>query len=231
MEMQTRDSGLAGVRLGKWIALGLLLAGCAGGSAQVAATSLEELPRPGIAFIYPFAVDANDAAADTFGYHHESTNAEARQVASALAEKIVAALRQRGIVAQRGLRSSSPPLRAVVVKGQFVRIDKGSGGERVIIGFSAGSEDVRIRLQAYQVAETGLHRLQMVSAEAHGRKSPGVAVPAGVSIATANPAGLVISGGVNLASELLDGFDERLDDLAAQVADVARDFYASKGWL
>jgi hypothetical protein len=101
----------------------------------------------------------------------------------------------------------------------------------VIIGFSAGSEDVRIRLQAYQVAETGLHRLQMVSAEAHGRKSPGVAVPAVVSIATANPAGLVISGGVNLASELLDGFDERLDDLAAQVADVARDFYASKGWL
>ena len=43
--------------------------------------------------------------------------------------------------------------------------------------------------------------------------------------------GVVISGGINVVSELLGGFDERLEDLARQIADVARDYYARQGWL
>ena len=214
------------------VSLALTLTACAGGSARVTSTSdTAELPRPSIALVYPFAVDADDVAADTFGYDQESTDEAARQVANTLADKIAAALRERGIRAEPALRSTQPPLHAIVVKGQFVTIEKGSAGERVLIGFSAGSEDVQVRVQAYQVTGAGLLQLQEGLAEAHGRKSPGVGVPAIVSIATGNPAGVVISSGVNVASELLGGFDERLEDLARQIADVARDYYARQGWL
>ncbi len=211
--------------------MALTLTACAGGSARVTSTSdIAGLPRPSIALVYPFAMDAHDAAADTFGYNNESTD-EARQVASTLADKIAAAFRERGIRAEPALRSTQPPLHAIVVKGQFVTIEKGSAGERVLIGFSAGSEDVKVRVQAYQVTEAGLRQLQEGFAETHGRKSPGVGVPAIVSIATGNPAGVVISGGVNVASELLQGFDKRLEVLARQIADLARDYYARQGWL
>jgi hypothetical protein len=49
----------------------------------------------------------------------------------------VDALSQRDIQATRGTVASAPPLDALVLKGQFLKIEEGSRIQRMTIGFGA----------------------------------------------------------------------------------------------
>jgi len=220
--------------------LALLLAGCAGGSTKVGQqySGAKSLPRPPVVVIYQFAVDADDVVVDTFGQGigKEASTLErvkrGRVFAGQLAVKLVREVAKLGIVTWFATPKTTVPMNAIVVKGQFLTIDEGSKVKRTMIGFGAGAEEVRVRVQVYQMTETGLQRISEAEGEAHGRKTPGVLGPAGIAAGTGMVVGVVVAGGMNIKSEVFDSsMDTTLNNLVEQFTENAARFYKRQGWL
>jgi hypothetical protein len=217
----------------------LFLVGCAGGSAkQVGSQGDEPLTRPPVFLIYDFAVDPEDVIVDTAGLTSgdEASTAErlseGKEWANALSESLVRQFVDEGITARRATGSTHIPLNAIAVKGQFILIDEGDEIKRTTVGFGAGAEDVSIMVQVYQMKKPGLMRISEIEAEAHGRKTPGVAGPAAVAVGAGMVVGLVISSAMNVKSEAVDGsMQTTVDDLAEELVERAVNYYKKRGWL
>ncbi len=218
----------------------LFLVSCAGGSAKQMSSLRgdDPLPRPPALPIYDFAVDPEDVMVDTAGLtsgDEASTAerlAEGKEWANALSESFVRQFVEEGITSRRATGSTHIPLNAIVVKGQFILIDEGDEIKRTTIGFGAGAEDLSAMVQVYQMRKAGLMRISEVEAEAHGRKTPGIAVPAAMTAGTGMVAGLVVSSAMNLKSEAVDGsMQATVDDLAEELVERAVSYYKKRGWL
>jgi hypothetical protein len=188
--------------------------------------------------IYDFAVNPEDVMVDTAGLTSgdEASTAErlteGKEWANALSESFVRQFVEEGITSRRATGSTHIPLNAIVVKGQFILIDEGDEIKRTTIGFGAGAEDLSAMIQVYQMRKAGLMRISEVEAEAHGRKTPGIAVPAAMTAGTGMVVGLVISSAMNLKSEAVDGsMQTTVDDLAEQLVERAVSYYQKRGWL
>lgn len=220
------------------IAIGL---GCASASVTTIPATRDEsmLPQPSVVYIYDFAVSANDVVIDTLGAEFmsegEKLSEEERQAyatANALSEAIVAELLKRGINAKRASDGDIPPLHALVLKGQFITIDEGSRFKRMVIGFGAGSSELRASVQAYQATERGLRRIAEAEAEASGSKMPGMAIPVAGGAAMGSAAtSAVISGGMNIARETRGAMNPDAQRMAEKIAERAKAFYKRQGWL
>ena len=218
------------------------LIGCAGGSAKQLSQyqGSEPLPRPSAIYIYDFAVNSNDVVVDTFGPNFISKDKadiskqvqEGRNVANALANQLVMKLAKVGITARRAGMSTNIPINSLVVKGQFLKINTGDETARVIIGFGAGAEKLMAQAQVYQARENGLQQITTGEAEAHGRKTPGVAGPAAVAIGAGMVVGVVVSSVMNLKSEAIDGsMKTNVNNLAEGFVKNAVRFYEQQGWM
>ncbi len=221
--------------------LALFFAGCAGASTQVEPqySAAKSLPRPPVVRVYQFAVDADDVVVDPFGLDIGNKQASTlgrvkrgRAFARALSLKLVNKVDKLGIPARAATPHTKVPLNAIVVKGQFVTIDEGDQTKRTMIGFGAGAEEVRVRVQVYQMTEMGLRRISEAEGEAHGRKTPGVLGPAGIAAGTGMVVGVVVAGGMNIKSEVFDSsMDTTLNNLVEQFTENAARFYKRQGWL
>ncbi|MFB3061816.1 MAG: DUF4410 domain-containing protein [Candidatus Binatia bacterium] len=220
--------------------LAVLLAGCAGGSSKVGPqhAGFQSLPRPPVVLVYQFAVDSDDVVADTFGggIGKEASTLErvkrGRVFARELALKLVKKVAELGIGTRVATPKTMVPMNALVVKGQFLTIDEGSKVKRTMIGFGAGAEEVRVRIQVYQMTETGLNRISEAEGEAHGRKTPGMVGPAAIAGVTGNVIGLVVQGGMQIKSEAIDGsMDTTLNNIVEEFVENAARFYKRQGWL
>lgn len=229
---------LAGILISGLTAIGM---GCASaGVTPVAGTRDDSmLPRPSVVFVYDFAVSSNDVVIDTLGaeFMSEGTKLteeeqEAYATANALSEAIVEELRKQGIQAQRANDGDIPPLHALVLRGQFITIDEGSRIKRMVIGFGAGSSELRASVQAYQATERGLRRIAEAEAEATGSKMPGMAIPVAGGAAMGSAAtSAVISGGMNIAKETSGAMNPDAKRMAKKIAERAKAFYIRQGWL
>ncbi len=217
-----------------------LLVGCAGGSAQTVSPLRgdEPLPRPPVFLIYNFAVDSEDVIVDTAGLTtgNKGTAFErqtvGRDYANSLAGALVTKLMEEGITSRRATGSTHIPLNAIAVKGQFILIDEGDEIKRTTIGFGAGAEDVSAMVQVYQMRKAGLMRISEIEAEAHGRKTPGVAGPAAVAVGAGMVVGLVISSAMNVKAEAVDGsMQTTVDDIAEELVQRGVNYYKKRGWL
>jgi hypothetical protein len=197
------------------------------------------LPTPSVVLVYDFAVGANDVVIDTLGSEFQSegkTLTEEEQTAYATANDlsvaIVDALGKVGINAMRARDGDVPPLHALVLKGQFITIDKGSRFKRMVIGFGAGSSELRTRVQVYQATQRGLRRIVEAEAQATGSKMPGMAIPVagGAAMGTAATSA-VISGGMNVVDETRGAMNPDTKRLAKEIASRAKAFYVRQGWL
>jgi hypothetical protein len=197
------------------------------------------LPRPGVVMVFDFAVRADDVMVDTLGaeFMNEGeilTEEEqtARATASAFSTALVEQLRNKGINAQHANDGDVPPLHAILLKGQFITIDKGSRLKRMVIGFGAGSSELRARVQVYQATQHGLRRIVEAEAEAKGSKTPGMAVPVGAGAAMGSVAtSAIISGGMNVARETRGAMNPDAERMAKKIAERAKAFYVRQGWL
>jgi hypothetical protein len=227
-----------------WILISGLIAvgmGCASARVTPMAGSTDPgmLPRPGVLYVYDFAVGPEDVMVDSLGAEFMSEGeelTEEEKTAYATAEgfsvALVAELRKEGINAQRINRGAVPALHSIVLKGQFVTIDTGSRFKRMVIGFGAGSSELRARVQAYQATERGLHRLVEAEAAASGSKMPGMAVPVAGGAAMGSAAtSAVISGGMNIAKETRGAMNPDAQRMAKKIAGRAKAFYVRQGWL
>lgn len=102
----------------------------------------------------------------------------------------------------------------------------------MIIGFGAGSSELRARVQAYQATQHGLRRLAEAEAEASGSKMPGMAIPVagGAAMGTAATSA-IISGGMNIAKETRGAMNPDAERMAKKIAERAKAFYVRQGWL
>jgi hypothetical protein len=215
--------------------------GCASAGVKPVAGTADEsmLPRPGVVLVYDFAVGANDVVIDTLGAEFQNegrTLTEEEQTAYATANQlsvaIVDALGKSGINARRARDEDVPPLHAILLKGQFITIDKGSRFKRMVIGFGAGSSELRTRIQVYQATQRGLRRIVAAEADATGSKMPGMAVPIAGGAAMGSVAtSAAISGGMNIIDETRGAMNPDAKRLAEKIAERAKSFYVRQGWL
>jgi hypothetical protein len=236
--MRRSMTPLSGILISGLAAIGM---GCASAGVTPMAGSADQsmLPRPGVFLVYDFAVGPEDVMVDSLGAEFISEGEKlteeektAHETANGFSEALVELLRKEGINAQRANRGAVPPLHAIVLKGQFVSIDKGSRIKRMTIGFGAGSSEVRARVQVYQATERGLRRIVKAEAEATGSKMPGMAVPvAGGAVMGSAATSAVISGGMNIAKETKGAMNPDAQRMAKKIAERAKAFYVRQGWL
>ena len=111
-------------------------------------------------------------------------------------------------------------------------MDEGDRTKRVIVGFGAGSSELRVVVEVFQATISGLRPLSEVQAKASGSKTPGVAIPvAGGAAAGTAVVSLTISGVMNVTREARSGLEADAARLAGKIADRAKAFYERRGWL
>jgi len=213
--------------------------GCGGATVGSVDRQADEatLARPQVLLVYDFAVTAGDLTVDTLGTEFaagtENKNLDRdHKVARDLSTQIVAQLKERGINASWASDTRQPPPTAIALRGQFLNIDEGSRLKRMVIGFGAGNAELRVRVQAYQAGTFGLRRIVEAEVNTTGSKMPGMAVPVGVGAAVGSVAtSAVISGGMNVATEVRGRMSADIGRLAGVIADRIEAFYKRRGWL
>jgi len=195
----------------------------------------EPLEKPPLVLVYDFAVDPHDVVVDAFGpafLPGPGARAEAkgsgREVANLLAASMVEKLRARGMRAERAGARTTPPREAILVKGQFVTVEGSAEAPRMTLGLVGGKTPLRIQVQAYQVSELGLRRIQ--EREVGGQGQP-VAASADGEIPARTTTSAVISGGLTFVLRTQENVEADADHLAELFAERAFDFFQSQGWL
>ena len=149
-----------------------------------------------------------------------------------LSDQLVKKLEERDVRAERASDTTLPPANAMVLKGEFVSIDRGSRILRMVIGFGVGATELRVRVQTYQATAFGLRRIAQADAEAKGSKLPGMAAPVGGGLIAGTAAtSAAISGGLSLSREVQGSMTDEAGLLADAIAESTAAFYKRQGWL
>jgi hypothetical protein len=226
--------------------LGLaVLAACTSAQSQVESGSAT-LPRPQVVIVDTFATSPDEVTldeglsteveqaikADRGTSRTEQELQAGRQVADAIADKLVVEIRDMGLRAERGSALPAGTQNAALIKGQLVSIDEGNRTERVIIGLGAGRSDVRTQVQVYEVTPTGSRLVDTIEVDAKSGLTPGMAETMGAGgLAGHLAVSAVVSSGMHVASEKM-GTDVVADaDRAAKgVAKQLSAVFAREGW-
>ena len=220
-----------------------VIAGCAStqvSNRQVLVTG--NIPRPGNIWVYDFAASPADVPAESglAGQIAEPTTpqtaeqiAEGRKVGADLAAQLVEQIRAMGMPAAQASPATTPSLNDLVIRGYLLSVDPGNAAERVAIGFGAGGSELRAAVEGFQVTAQGLRKLGSGTVDSGGGKTPGAALGAATFIATANPAGLIISTGVKAYGEASGSstIEGRAKAAAKEIADQIRPRFQQQGWI
>jgi Domain of unknown function (DUF4410) len=222
------------------------LAACTSTQGEVE-TGDATLPRPQVVIIERFATSPAEVQLDE-GLSTEIEQAmkaqagtsrteqelqAGRQVADAIADKLVVEIQDMGLSARRGSAVPAGTQNALLIKGQLVSIDEGNRTERVVIGLGAGRSDVRAQARVYEVTATGSRLIDQIEVDGKSGLTPGMAESMGVGglaghllVATA------VSGGVHVISESM-GADVVADaDRAAKgIAKQLATLFTQQGWI
>ena len=96
---------------------------------------------------------------------------------------------------------TTPQINDIVIRGYLLSVDTGSAEKRVAIGFSSGVSELQTAVEGFQMTNQGLRKLGSGTVDSGGNKTPGMAAPAALAIASGNPLGLIISGGMKVYGE------------------------------
>ncbi len=138
-----------------------------------------------------------------------------------------------GLPAVLAAGQSEPNVGDIVIIGQFESIDEGSTAKRVAIGFGSGGADLTTDVQGYLMTDQDLRELGSREIHSGAGKMPGVAVPLAVTIATANPIGLIVGGAMKVGGEVtgsskITGSAKRT---AKKIGDELRVAFQRQGWI
>lgn len=225
--------------------LATLLVGAACASTKVSDRQIlvdEKIPRPHRIWVYDFIATPADIPADSSFAGMKNADAPAQtpeeiakgrkagaEVATDLAERI----RAMGLPAVRALPSAQPQTNDLVIHGYLLSVHAGSATERIAVGFGKGASEMRVAVEGFQVTDAGLRKLGSGTVEASGSKGPGEALPAAMAVASANPAGLIVSTGIKLygeesGSSKLEG---RAKAIAKEIAEQLQPRFEAQGWI
>ena len=202
----------------------------------------DRLPRPSQILVLDFVATAADIPQDS-AIAKEFTVVDVpqtpeqiqdgRELGAELAEQLAGLIREMGMPALRATGASRPRINDIVVRGYLVSVEEGSAVKRVGIGFGAGASELHTVVEGFQMTANGLRKLGSGKVESGGTKTPGAAMGAATLVATANPVGLIVSGGMKVYGEksgksTLEG---RAEETAKEIADVFQQRFQEEGWI
>ena len=228
-------------------ALGVLIAACITITISCASSEMtarkryaanEQLPKPGRIIVYDFAATPADIAADAaIRSHYQkrtmSQTAEqirlGKQLGDIVARELVKEILKLGMPAERAYTGPPPGIGDLLIKGEFISVDEGSRMKRMLIGFGAGSGELKTHVEGYQITAKGERWLGEGEVKTAGGKMPGMLVP----VAGGAKAGsIAVSGGMNIAQEKgpesLEGAAKRT---AQEIAKTLSKAFARQGWI
>jgi hypothetical protein len=210
-------------------------AGCAATDVteQTPPREVEPLPLPGAIHVYPFAANRADIPAWSSAARRYAEPVRARseseirqgreigeQVATALADRI----RDMGLPARVSTRATVPQEGDLMIVGYFEAIEPGRRGRRVVLGFGAGSSELRTQVEGFRMTREGPERLGARTLASRSGRSPGLSVPIAVLAATGNPIGLAVQAPIIAGQELsgrntIEGAARRTAEMIANELD------------
>ncbi len=202
----------------------------------------EQLPRPNQIWVYDFAATAAEVPTNSTlaGEYSEDTSSQTpediaagRALGARMAAQLVEEIRRMGLPAEVALTETKPQVNDLVFRGYLLSINEGSTAKRVVIGFGSGASELRTAVEGYQMTAAGLRKLGSGTLQAGGGKSPGAAVGAATFIATANPAGLIVSGSMKAYGEMSgkSTVTGRAEATAKEIAKVLKQRFQEQGWI
>ena len=224
-----------------WLFAVFVLAGCASSNVTAYQPHEGKIARPDRIIVYDFAATPSDLPDEVAIAGQGATPppltaaqlATGRKLGAEIAKDLVAELQSMGLPAVRAVGEPGPQVGDGLVVGYFALVDPGSATERVALGFGAGGAELKTVVKGYLMTAQGLRALGSGEVEAGSGKMPGGAVPLIVTVATANPLGLVVSGatkayGEASGSETIEGAAERTaQEIAAKLKIAAE----KQGWI
>lgn len=244
--MRNLDALFGGPGIRRTLLLGaglLLLAGCS----SIQLSNREEyqgqkLARPDRIYVHDFAARAGDLpswseAATTYSGREAASSGEeleaARELGIQMGAELVRRIDAMGLEAERADGATKPSPGDLVIVGFLGSVEEGSGFKRVVVGFGAGAAQVTSHVEGYLATADGYRKLgsgDAASKKAHG---PGVMVPVAVTIATANPIGLLVMAPIKVGTEVsgrnkIEGVGKRM---AGEVADALEPKFREQGWI
>jgi len=229
------------------IVLCLLVIAAITGCASSTITSRQEyhggkVARPDHIIVYDFAatpadVSADSAVAGQYSEHATPQTAEqiaaGRKVGAEIAQVLVEDIRGMGLPAEQASSQTAPQIGDLVIKGSLLSIDEGSAAKRVAIGFGSGASQLKVAVEGFLMTAHGLRKLGSGTADSSGSKSPGAALGVVGAVATANPAGLIISTGMKVYGEKSGSstIEGRAKDMAKEIADKLQVKFEEQGWI
>jgi hypothetical protein len=221
----------------------LIIAGCA--STKVTSRSevvTGQIPRPDTIWVYDFAATPGDVPAESAlaGQYSEPDTpqtaeqiATGRQLGAEIASQLVEQIRTMGMPAARANAGTIPQINDIIIRGYLISFNAGSAEKRILIGFGSGASDLKAAAEGFQMTAQGLHKLGSGTLNAEGGKTPGADLGVLGLIATHNPAGLIISGGMHLYGEESGSstVQGRAKGIAKEIADVLKQRFQQQGWI
>jgi hypothetical protein len=223
--------------------LPLLFSGCA--STQVTDRHeyvTDKLPKPNHILVFSFISSPDDVQPDSafagmFGHHAAPPTPQqvalGKQIGKELGDEIVQAIRAMGLPAEHVYGTVRPQVNDIVIRGYILSMQEGSAGERIAIGFGAGTSELRAAVEGFQMTPNGLRRVGQGTVESGGSKTPGAAMGALTFLATRNPAGLIVSSGVKVYGEESGSstIQGRVKATAKEIEDALRQRFIQQGWI
>lgn len=201
-----------------------------------------QLPKPGRIIVDNFVVTPDDlpawaqtqleVAPPTKPMTPKELEA-GRKLGASVAGELVQKIDAMGLNAVTAAGQPPPRQNDLVMVGYFTSVDTGSAVERVVVGFGEGDASLQTHVAAYRMNAGSLQKLGSGTTTTGGGKTPGVILPAAVTIATANPIGLAVGGAVKAEGEIsgrttIEGSGKQTADKIAQVLEKR---FREQGWI
>ena len=159
--------------------------------------------------------------------------AAGKKLGSEIAAELVEQIRGMGLPGAQAWTGTTPQINDIVIRGYLLSIKEGSAAKRIIIGFGAGATELRTMVEGFQMTAKGLRKIGTGTVESGGGKTPGAALGVATFLATANPAGLIISTGEKVYREASGSskVEGRAKSTAKEIADVLKKRAQELGWI
>ena len=159
--------------------------------------------------------------------------AEGRKVGAEIAAELVAQIQAMGMPAAQATSQTTPQINDLVIRGYLLSVDTGSAEKRVAIGFSSGVSELKVAVEGFQMTDQGLRKLGSGTVDSGGNKTPGMAAPAMLAIASGNPLGLIISGGMKVYGEESGSstIEGRVKQTVKEISDQLKLRFQEQGWI
>ena len=224
----------------------VLIAGCASTKVTQETPMVQsQVQRPNEIWVYDFVATPADMPANASIANRVSTPSTpmtpqelqaARLYGALIAKELAADIQGMGLQAAVAGPSSVPQVGDGVIRGYIVSAEGGgtaNAARRFIIGLGRGTSEMDTVVEGYEVTPQGWRKLGSGTLSSSGSKTPGVVAPAAVAIATGNPIGLIVVGGLKIYGETSgrNKLEGRAKATADAIAQQLRIRFQDRGWI